>query len=71
MDDHTLTINEPTLKSTRQLVERLRQIGAATETATGPDLAELDEEAAVIHETLSGLLVSLLVDAGVVRPLTA
>jgi hypothetical protein len=71
MDDHTLTINEPTLKSTRQLIERLRQIGAATETATGPDLVELDEEAAVIHETLSGLLVSLLVDAGMVRPLTA
>jgi len=71
MDDHTLTINEPTLKSTRQLVERLRQIGAATETAIGADLAELDEEAAVIHETLSGLLVSLLVDAGLVRPLTA
>ena len=71
MDDHTLTINEPTLKSTCQLVERLRQIGAATETATGADLAEMDEEAAVIHETLSGLLVSLLVDAGLVRPLTA
>jgi hypothetical protein len=71
MDDHTLTINEPTLKSTRQLIERLRQIGAATETAIGADLVELDEEAAVIHETLSGLLVSLLVDAGLVRPLTA
>ena len=71
MDDHTLTINEPTLKSTRQLVERLRQIGAATETATGPDLAEVDEEAAVIHETLSGLLIALLVEAGLVQPLVA
>jgi hypothetical protein len=34
------------------------------ERATGSDLVELDEEAAVTREILSDLLVSLLVDAG-------
>ena len=59
-------INDETLASTR-----LREIGAATETATGSDLSELDEEAAEIDGILSDLLVSLLVDAVLVEPLVA
>jgi hypothetical protein len=62
-------INDETLASTRELIDRLRQIGAATETVTGSDLGELDEEAAEIDGILSDLLVSLLVDAGLVEPL--
>jgi len=62
-------INDETLGSTRQLIERLRQIGQAVDTATGSDLDELDEEAGEIDGILSDLLVSLLVDAGLVEPL--
>jgi hypothetical protein len=64
-------INKETLESTRQLVERLRQIGLAVDGATGGDLERLDEEAAEIDGILSDLLVSLLVDAGLVEPLVA
>ena len=64
-----ILINDETLASTRELIDRLREIGAATETATGSDLAELDEEAAEIDGILSDLLVSLLVDASLVEPL--
>jgi hypothetical protein len=62
-------INDETLASTRELVDRLRQIGQAVDSATGSDLDELDEEAAEIDGILSDLLVSLLVDAGLVEPL--
>jgi hypothetical protein len=61
-------INDETLKSTRQLIERLRQIGAATETAISGNLEELDEKAAVTHETLSDLFTAALVDNGLVEP---
>ena len=59
------------LEGARGLIERLREIGEAAETVTGPTLAELDEEASVLHETLSDLLIDLLVEAGLVEPLTA
>jgi len=61
-------INDEMLGSTRQLIERLRQIGQAVDTATGSDLDELDEEAGEIDGILSDLLVSLLVDAGLAEP---
>ena len=64
-------INDETLASTRELIDRLRQIGQAVDTATGSDLERLDEEAAEIDGILSELLVSLLVDAGLVEPLVA
>jgi hypothetical protein len=64
-----ITLSPETLEGARGLVERLREVGQATETATGSDLAELDEEASVLHETLSDLLVELLVEAGLVEPL--
>ena len=64
-------INDETLASTRELIDRLRQIGQAVGTATGSDLDELDEEAAEIDGILSDLLVSLLVDAVLVEPLVA
>jgi hypothetical protein len=66
----TITLSPETLEGTRGLIERLREIGEAAETATGSEfLAELDEGASVLHETLSDLLVELLVEAGLVEPL--
>jgi hypothetical protein len=65
----TITLSPETLEGARGLIERLREIGKAAETATGPVLAELDEEASVLHETLSDLLIELLVEAGLVEPL--
>jgi hypothetical protein len=67
----TITLSPETLESVCGLIERLREIGEAAETATGPALAELDEEASVLHETLSDLLIGLLVDSGLVEPLIA
>jgi hypothetical protein len=67
----TLTLSPETLEGARGLIERLREVGELSETATGPALAELDEEASVLHETLSDLLIGLLVDAGLVEPLIA
>jgi hypothetical protein len=63
-----ILINDATLGSTRQLIERLRQTGAATETAISGNLEELDEKAAVTHETLSDLFTAALVDNGLVEP---
>jgi hypothetical protein len=65
----TVTLSPETLEGARGLAKRLREIGKATETATGPALAELDEEASVLHETLCDLLIELLVDASLVKPL--
>ena len=62
-------INDETLASTRELIDRLRQIGQAVDTAIGSDLDELDEEAAEIDGILGDLLVSFLVDPGLVEPL--
>ena len=62
-------INDETLASSRELIDRMRQIGQAVDGATGSALDKLDEEAAEIDGTLSDLLVSLLVDAGLVEPL--
>jgi hypothetical protein len=67
----TITLSPETLEGARGLIERLREVGEAAETATGPALAELDEEASVLHETLSDLLIELLVDSGLVEPLIA
>jgi hypothetical protein len=64
-----ITLSPETLEGTRGLIERLREIGEATEAATGHALTELDEEASVLHETLSDLLIELLVDASLVKPL--
>ena len=66
-----ILINDETLESTRQMIERLRHIGADTETVTGCGLAELDEEAGVLREALSDLLIELLVEADLVQPLVA
>jgi hypothetical protein len=65
----TLTLSPETLEGARGLIERLREVDEASETATGPALAGLDAEASVLHETLGDLLVVLLVDAGLVEPL--
>ena len=62
-------INDETLASTRKLIDRLREIGQQIDGATSSDLDELDEETAEIDGILSDLLVSLLVDAGLVEPL--
>lgn len=67
----TAAVGNQYLSKGRQLIECLREIGAAAETATGGELAELDEEAGVIHETLSALLIELLVEAGLVQPLVS
>jgi hypothetical protein len=66
-----ITLSPETLEGARGLIERLREVGEAAETATGPALAELDEEASVFHETPSDLLIELLVEAGLVGPLIA
>jgi hypothetical protein len=65
----TITFSPETLEGTRKLVDRLREIGEAATTAMHGDLVELDEEASVLHETLSDLLIGLLVEAGLVEPL--
>jgi hypothetical protein len=65
----TIALSPQTLEGARGLIERLREVGEAAETATGSDLAELDEEASVLHETLSDLLIELLVEVGLVEPL--
>jgi len=65
----TIRMPRETLEGTCNAIMRLREIGEATETATGYALAELDEEASVLHEILSDLLTFLLVDAGLVEPL--
>jgi hypothetical protein len=66
----TITLSSETLEGVRGLIERPREVGEAAETATGSDLAVLDEEASVVlHETLSDLLIELLVEAGLVEPL--
>jgi hypothetical protein len=65
----TITLSPETLEGVRGLIERLREIGEATPTATHGDLVELEEEASVLHETLSDLLIELLVEAGLVEPL--
>jgi hypothetical protein len=66
-----ITLSPETLEGTRGLIERLREVGEAAETAAGSDLTELDEEASVLHETLCNLLVELLVEAGLVESLIA
>jgi hypothetical protein len=65
----TITLSPETLEGACGLIKRLREVGEAAETATGSDLAELDEEASVLHETLSDLLIELLVEVGLVEPL--
>ena len=65
----TITLSPETLEGARGLIERLREVGEAAEIATGPALAGLDEEASVLHETLCDLLIELLVDASLVKPL--
>jgi len=50
-----------------QAIVRLKEIGEETETATGADLAKLDEEAADLHEALSDIFTSALEDAGLVQ----
>jgi hypothetical protein len=67
----TITLSSVTLEGARGLIERLREVGEAADTATGPAVAELDEEASVLHEVLSDLLIELLVEAGPVEPLIA
>ena len=54
------------LHTVRGAIVRLRQIGEQTETATGTDLAKLDEEAADLREALSDVFTSALEDAGLV-----
>jgi hypothetical protein len=66
-----ITLSPETLEGARGLIERLREVGKAAGTATGHALTELDEEASVLHETLSDLLVELLVEVGLVEPLIA
>lgn len=51
------------------LVEQLREVGAAVDVAPWNETAEMDGEASVLHETLSDLLIELLVEAGLVEPL--
>jgi hypothetical protein len=67
----TITLSSETLEGARGLIERLREIGKAAEAATGSELAELDEKASVLHETLSDLLIELLMEASLVEPLIA
>ena len=49
-----------------QAIARLQQIGKEIETATGCDLAKLDEEAAGLREALSDMFTAALQDAGLV-----
>ena len=65
----TIALSLETLEGARGLVERLREVGEASETATGPALVGLEAEASVLHEILSDLLIGLFVDAGLVEPL--
>ena len=55
------------LQAVRGAIDRLQQIGEATEHATGTDLAKLDEEAADLRETLSDVFTSALEDTGLVE----
>jgi hypothetical protein len=66
-----LTLSPEILEGARGLIERLREVGEASETTTDRALAGLDAEASVLHETLFDLLIGLLVDAGLVEPLIA
>ena len=63
-----ILINNGTLGSNRQLISRLRQIGAAMQTAVSGNLEEPDEEAADLHEALSDLFTAALVDNGLAEP---
>ena len=55
------------LQTVRGAIDRLRQIGEQTETATGCDLVKLDEEAADLREALSDVFTAALEDAGFVQ----
>ena len=61
-----LRLEPGALQTVRGAIDRLRQIGEATETAIGADLVKLDEEAADLHEALSDIFTSALEDAGLV-----
>ena len=55
------------LQTVRGAIDRLQEIGEATEHATGPDLVKLDEEASIWRECLSDIFTSALEDAGLVE----
>ena len=61
-----LRLDPGALQTVRGAIDRLRQIGEQTETATGCDLVKLDEEASVWRECLSDIFTSALEDAGLV-----
>ena len=50
-----------------QAIARLREIGKEMETATGCNLAKLDEEAADLREALSDMFTAALEEAGLVQ----
>ena len=60
-------LNPDTLDEARQAIARLRQIGEEMETATGSDLAKLDEEATGLREALSDMFTAALEEAGLVQ----
>ena len=61
-----LRLDPGALQTVRGAIDRLRQIGEETETATGRDLVKLDEEVADLREALSDVFTSALEDAGLV-----
>ena len=62
-----IRLGPDTLDEARQAIARLRQIGEEMETATGCDLAKLDEEAAGLREALSDMFTAALEEAGLVQ----
>jgi hypothetical protein len=60
-------IPETATKHACWLVEQLREVGAAVDVAPWNETAELDEEASMLHETPSDLLIELLAEANLVQ----
>jgi len=53
------------------LVDELREIGAAVNTANWGQMAKVDENAGELNEALADLFIAVLVDNGLVEPLVA
>jgi hypothetical protein len=66
-----ITVEDDDLERYQQAVARLRQIGEATETASGVRLCALDEESADLWRELGEAFTDHLTDAGLVEPLVS
>jgi hypothetical protein len=66
-----LTVEDGDLERYQRTVARLRQIGEATETASGERLRDLDEESVDLWRELGEAFTDHLACAGLVEPLVS